>query len=461
MEENKKNNLTNNKFSRRRFLRTLGASTAGMLVAPYIKSSNIFAYGHENNASYLAKVAITEGDNYERSFIKQKVQYLFELIDGITDVVKSSNKVAIKINLTGGGGKPLNMWTNPEVLRAVGELVIDCGVSPGDLYIVEALWNDNSYNNNGYLDVQNSLGAKMVDLNKTAPYDNFIQKEVGNNYYNFSTFTMNQILADVDVYISIPKMKQHYEAGVTCSLKNQVGTVPMSIYGITNDMGRRGAIHHQTSTESSKSYLPRSICDLNRARPVNLAVIDGIINARGGEGTWNETFQEAEDHVLLAGKDPVATDSVASYFMGNDPEVEKLQLPDGTECDSYLYLLGQMGVGINKMSDIEVVGDGAHLITSVRPKYDVVIPTDIQLLQNYPNPFNPATLIKFYLPKSESVEIKIYNSIGQEIETLVNGTLPAGQHDVYWMPKNLSSGVYIYSMSAGNFHDAKKMIYQK
>jgi uncharacterized protein (DUF362 family) len=352
------------KFSRRTFLKTIGTTSAGLMVAPYIGTSNIFAYGREEQAAFLAKVAITKADNYERAFIKGKVQYLFEQIGGITDIVKAGDKVAIKINLTGGGSScPYNMWTHPEVLRAVGELVIDCGVNAQDLYIVEAIWQPSSYNDYGYKDVQDSLGAQLVDLNKPDPYGDFIQMDVGSTSFNFPSFTVNQILSDVDVYISIPKMKQHYEAGVTCSLKNQVGMVPKDYYTIPTNQGNRAALHSQTGG-SSKAHLPRSICDLNFARPVNLAVIDGIMNARGGEGTWNPTFQTSEDHVLLAGKDPVATDSVCAYFMGIDPGAETIPLPnpDNGECDNHLYLLNQLGVGTNKMSEIEIVGDGSDLI---------------------------------------------------------------------------------------------------
>ena len=367
---NKEDKIPKKKYSRRTFLRTIGTTSAGLLVAPYISSPNIFAYGREEKSSILAKVAITKADNYERTFIKEKVQYLFELIDGITDIIKPGDKVAIKINLTGGGSScPYNMWTHPEVLRAVGELVIDCGVAAEDLYFVESLWSTSSYNDYGYKDVQDGLGAKLVDLNNPAPYSNFIQKEVGENYFNFSSLTMNQILSDIDVYISIPKLKQHYEAGYTGALKNQVGIVPKNSYTTPDDNGRRGAIHHEANADlsTSKSHLPRSICDLNRARPVNLAVIDGIVNARGGEGTWNPTFQVCEDHILLAGKDPVATDSVAAYFLGLNPEAEKLPLPnigDG-ECDNHLYLMNQLGVGTNKINEIEIVGDGADLILPV------------------------------------------------------------------------------------------------
>jgi uncharacterized protein (DUF362 family) len=468
-----KNNDANSKFSRRKFLQTLGTTTAGLMAAPFIKSSNIFAYAHKKNTTFLAQVAVTQADNYNRVLIKQKVQHLFESIGGISDVIKPGNKVAVKINLTGGSGNANDpklqgvditesMWSHPEVLRAVGELVIDCGVNAHDIYIVESLWDNSSFNNFGYLEVQNSLGAQMVNLNNKAPYSDFINKPVGDNKFYRDSFKLNQILNDVDVYISIPKMKHHYEAGITFSLKNQIGIVPLQYYTMPSIQGYRSALHYEGGDIGQQ--LPRSVCDLNLARPVNLSVIDGIKNAKGGEGTWNSTFELAENHVLLAGKDPVATDSICAYLMGVNPEAGKIPLPDGVrECDNYLELLHQKGIGTNKLSEIEITGDGAGLVTSVLPKYKPVIAEGIQLFRNYPNPFNPSTTIRFNLPKAEHVTIKIYSITGQEIETLVKGNLPAGQHELIWtVPDNgFSSGVYFYRMRAGNFDVSKKMIYQK
>ena len=471
MKNNNGDDFPNKKFSRREFLSTLGLTTAGLLVAPSITSTNINAYGHESISSFLAQVAVTEADNYDRSLIKQRVQHLFESIGGVGDVVKPGDKVAIKINLTGGSSwanhERLNgvdirdsMWTHPEVVRAVGELIIDSGVNANDIYFVEALWDDACYNNFGYLDVQQSLGAQLVNLNNKEPYSDFIDKEVGENHFFYNSFKLNQILADVDVYVSIPKMKQHYEAGVTHSLKNQIGIVPIQFYMQNTWDGMRSKLHFEGG--DSGIHLPHSICDLNLARPVHLAVIDGIKNAVGGEGAWNPTFITAENHVLLAGKDPIATDSIASYLMGNDPGAEQLQLPDGVrQCDNYLELLHQKGVGTNQMSEIEVVGDGAGLVTSVRPKNEIINPGNFQLSQNFPNPFNQSTAIVFYLPHTEYVTIKIYSITGQEIETLMNRIVPAGQHELHWTAKNLTSGVYLYKMQAGKFSDTKKLIYQK
>jgi tartrate-resistant acid phosphatase type 5 len=85
-----------------------------------------------------------------------------------------------------------------------------------------------------------------------------------------------------------------------------------------------------------------------------------------------------------------------------------------------------------------------------------------QLLQNNPNPFNPSTAIKFYIPNASNVTIKIYNILGREIKTLIDEQTAAGYHVVYWNGKNgrgevVSSGIYLYRLTAGEFSQAKKM----
>lgn len=468
MKKNEKNDRLKKRFSRQEFLGTVGLTSAGLLVAPILPRANAAI---RESTAYSTQVAVTQADNYNRQLIKQKVQHLFESIGGISDVVKPGDKVAIKINLTGGSGSALSsrldgkpitesMWTHPEVLRAVSELIIDCGVNANDIYFVEALWDAESYNNFGYSDVQQSLGTRMVNLNSKEPYLDFIEKEVGEKRFFYSSFKLNQILADVDVYISIPKMKQHFNAGVTHSLKNQIGIVPLQFYATPGAPDYRARLHEEGG--DTGTHLPYSICDLNLARPVHLAVIDGIKNAIGGEGVWNPTFKTAEYHVLLAGKDPVATDSIASYLMGNDPEAQQLKLPEGNgSCKNYLALLHDKGIGTNQLSEIDIVGDGASLVPSDRPEWKPVLLDDFQLCQNFPNPFNAATMIRFYLPQAESVTIKIYSITGQEIETLVQKAIPAGHHALHWHAKNIATGVYLCTMHAGKFSDAKKLIYQK
>jgi hypothetical protein len=95
-------------------------------------------------------------------------------------------------------------------------------------------------------------------------------------------------------------------------------------------------------------------------------------------------------------------------------------------------------------------------VTSI--KETSVSEQDYELKQNYPNPFNPVTQIRFGLPKSGQVKIEIYSSLGQRLETLVNKTLKAGYHEVEYYADNLSSGVYYYRITTGEFQDVKKMI---
>jgi len=86
---------------------------------------------------------------------------------------------------------------------------------------------------------------------------------------------------------------------------------------------------------------------------------------------------------------------------------------------------------------------------------------NFNLSQNFPNPFNPSTRIKYSLAKGENVTLKIYDVLGREIETLVNGYQSSGSYEIEFAPKSLSDGVYIYRLQAGNNYLLKKMIYLK
>lgn len=83
------------------------------------------------------------------------------------------------------------------------------------------------------------------------------------------------------------------------------------------------------------------------------------------------------------------------------------------------------------------------------------------LNQNYPNPFNPLTTIKYHLPKSISVSIKIHDLLGKEVETLISEYRYAGEHQIEWNAKDYPSGIYLYRLEAGDFVETKKLILQK
>lgn len=502
--------LENVKSSRRDFIKQAGTIGAGLLVVPYLRPSGVLAYDLKRTSSYLATVAVantanTPADSYtyddSDGGVKQRVKYVLDLLDqnqsgNVLSLFSKGKKVAIKINLTGGSGssssfKPSKsakfpnytiteaMWTHPAVIQAVGQYILDAGVNPTDLYIVEALWDATWQNSGstvpfgsndsfGYKAVQTALGCNLVDLNDTTAA-NITTVSTGNNYHNFPSFTVNKLLQTIDVYVSIPKLKHHSAAGLTSSLKNQIGMVPKSLYTITNDTGRRGALHHPTSTTSEWNYLPETICDLNAARPVHLAVLDAIKNSTGGEGSWCSTFAPCSKHVLIAGLDPVASDSIGAIIMGLDPAAKTFPLPapltDGTATssttDNHLDLIHTKGVGTNQLSEIQIIGDGANMATSVNRSPEVQRPTGFQLCSNYPNPFNPSTMIVFFAPTSAFVSLKVYDITGREIETLVKGDVPAGEHRLQWSATGLPSGVYLCRMESKGFSETIKMIYQK
>ncbi|MEO8513217.1 MAG: T9SS type A sorting domain-containing protein [Ignavibacteria bacterium] len=89
------------------------------------------------------------------------------------------------------------------------------------------------------------------------------------------------------------------------------------------------------------------------------------------------------------------------------------------------------------------------------------LPADYSISQNYPNPFNPSTKIDFSLPQDAKVTIKVFDITGKEAANLVNSDMNAGNHSISFNASNLSSGIYFYTISAGNFSKTMKMILTK
>ena len=89
------------------------------------------------------------------------------------------------------------------------------------------------------------------------------------------------------------------------------------------------------------------------------------------------------------------------------------------------------------------------------------IPQKFELAQNFPNPFNPSTDISYTIGKAGNVTLKVYNMLGQEVATLVNGFQTANTYKVNFNASNLSSGVYLYELSTGSSVSTKKMVLMK
>jgi len=127
---------------------------------------------------------------------------------------------------------------------------------------------------------------------------------------------------------------------------------------------------------------------------------------------------------------------------------------------------GYIIIGLTKSfaidgSDVWLIKIAPDTITTNLSDNPIHRPTELSLNQNYPNPFNPSTIIEFTLPKSEFVELKVFNILGKEVSTLVSQKLNQGNHTYTFDGKNLASGVYYYRIEAGNFIETRKMIYLK
>lgn len=116
------------------------------------------------------------------------------------------------------------------------------------------------------------------------------------------------------------------------------------------------------------------------------------------------------------------------------------------------YTIFRKGIVYSSLLDVPTQTIGIRNINSE-------VPASYSLMQNYPNPFNPTTTIRFALPKASNVTIKVYNVNGQLVSVLANNeTTSVGTHEVKFNGENLSSGIYFYTIEAGNFKDTKKMM---
>lgn len=92
---------------------------------------------------------------------------------------------------------------------------------------------------------------------------------------------------------------------------------------------------------------------------------------------------------------------------------------------------------------------------------DTKIPTQFRVEQNYPNPFNPVTNFKFSIGQTSNVNLKIFNSLGEQVAVLLDEQRQPGEYSVSWNGSSLSSGIYFYQFTAGDFKHVKKMILMK
>jgi hypothetical protein len=223
--------------------------------------------------------------------------------------------------------------------------------------------------------------AKTVEFENTNALGKgkkYVRMKVPAGGQIFPAFDLNHAYEDTDVFMSMAKLKNHATCGVTLSMKNCFGITPASIYG--DDAGvdepnesptkGRGSVCHFGKRGPAKSALqelnpasnrdsgyrmPRIVSDLVSMRPIDIALIDGIETMAGGEGPWIKGVSIVKPGVLVAGTNPVNTDTVATAVMGYDPRGDWGK-PPFTMCDNTLKLAEALGVGSADLKKIEVRG---------------------------------------------------------------------------------------------------------
>ena len=86
---------------------------------------------------------------------------------------------------------------------------------------------------------------------------------------------------------------------------------------------------------------------------------------------------------------------------------------------------------------------------------------EFNLAQNFPNPFNPSTIIRYAIPETQLVTLTVYNSLGEAVRELVDEVKEAGTYEIVFVAGMLTSGIYFYKLSAGEFQQTKKLILMK
>lgn len=382
--------------SRRSFLKLgLGiAATSPLLLSDGCgSSSNYTAPPVVPPTSSLSQVAIVSCTNYS-SGVQTALAQAFSLLGGIGTLVDGKT-VTVKINLTNDGqfenlfGRPPgeSFITHGSTAIALAALLFQNGaqkvrfvdsvgfLSPLSDILAMAQWDVNALLALGNVELENTrnLGNGSV----------YVQRSVPGGGYIFNSFLLNQSYQDTDVFISMAKLKQHLTAGVTLSTKCLFGSTPNSLYGTDaltaneNAVGYRGRLHGDSSgtatagwsgypppgartdvtpTADAKARIPRIVADIAGARPVHLAIIDGITSMSGGEGPWAPTAAFVTPGVLIVGRNSISTDAVGLSVMGySDPRAARGTPPFQTS-DNHLLLAEQAGVGTADLSKIEVLG---------------------------------------------------------------------------------------------------------
>ena len=340
-------------------------------------------------AALAAPVSIARCTSYSED-VTAHLAATFDQLGGLERIVRGKT-VTIKVNMTGSPGSrlrgkapALTHYTHPKVLGSTAYLMGRAGAKR--VRFVESSWASAGPLEESMLDagwsvrqLQSAAAAvEFENTNALGKYKRYARFPVPGRAYMYPAYDLNRAFEETDVMVSIAKLKNHATCGVTLTLKNCFGNLPASIYG--DDAGKdepnekptsgRDQVGHEGNRQPSRSApqelhfganhdpgyrVPRIVADLAVARPIDLAIIDGVESVAGGEGPWIGNLRLVQPGVLIAGLNPVCTDAVATAVMGYNPRAVRGTEPF-RECDSTLLLAESHGAGSADLSRIEVRG---------------------------------------------------------------------------------------------------------
>ena len=168
---------------------------------------------------------------------------------------------------------------------------------------------------------------------------------------------------------------------------------------------------------------------------------------------WETSFEENNQGFEIYRKHAISEDWNKIGFVkgnGNSNSIEKYDYTDKHLIPGkYEYKLKQIDY------------NGNFEFFNLSGIVEINNPEKFELKQNYPNPFNPSTKIQFYIPSTSNVKLAVYDITGKEVAVLVNENLNPGYYENVFNAGNLTSGIYYYKLTTGNFSETKKMILVK
>ena len=292
-------------------------------------------------------VSVAKVRSYNEDLTTQ-FKKMFDEIGGIGNQVKGKT-VGIKVNLTGGGGFPGytagdTHWVHPRVVGAAVSAFGSLGAKR--IRILESTeGRKRSYKLedkllSGGWDVNAIRNAAPVvefeDTNALGEGKQYSLLKVQSKPYVFPAFQLNHSYEDCDFFVSMGKMKNHEEMGLTICIKNLFGITPLGVYHDREKIFHYGQVQADSGVPAeldpkSNRYegwrLPRILVDILGSRPVDLAIADGIVSMVGGEGPWVLGSKPVHPGILIVGKNCVNTDTVAAATMGYNPRAGRGEAP--------------------------------------------------------------------------------------------------------------------------------------